>query len=504
MKNLLSIESLSAAEIHQILELAAEMKSTRGRHAAHPLRHQCWALMFSKSSTRTRVSFEVGIRELGGDALFLSANDIQLGRGEPISDTARVLGRMVHGAVIRTFAQRDVEDFARYSGIPTINALTDDEHPCQILADLQTIQERLGGIDGKIVTFVGDGACNVPVSWMWAAAKLGFELRIAAPKPYQPQPELLARLGTDRVIVTDDLAAPRKERMCFTRTSGSAWARKRRPRTAATITRKLPGFHRTGRRPGSLFCLAPHGVCRAPALALRAVGSYPAFSPLPSASRLGRFVFCDTFRRARLSPDAPACFTRHAALWCSDFPLPAFAGSDHLLTGKFGEGAVSITPEESAASVAVEIALPDRTVSSRLKVLPPGTEPEEEIKTPFVPFPVALPEDPELLWVLGRREDLGPDEAVRVLAKIEEEFWATKGGQKLLRDRVERSFAEFIANVPAASLTESGLKRHYKEPETLKTLRRLGEAPKNASAVNAPVESKPDAQLAETSVAPWE
>ena len=205
MKNLLSIESLSAAEIRQILELAAEMKSARGSHATHPLRHQCWALMFSKSSTRTRVSFEVGIRELGGDVLFLSANDIQLGRGEPISDTARVLGRMVHGAVIRTFAQRDVEDFARYSGIPTINALTDEEHPCQILADLQTIQERLGGIEGKIVTFVGDGACNVPVSWMWAAAKLGFELRIAAPKAYQPQPELLARLGANRVIVTDDL-----------------------------------------------------------------------------------------------------------------------------------------------------------------------------------------------------------------------------------------------------------------------------------------------------------
>ena len=207
MKHLLSIESLSAAEIHHILEIAAEMKSTRGRHAAQPLRHQCWALMFSKSSTRTRVSFEVGIRELGGDALFLSANDIQLGRGEPISDTARVLGRMVQGAIIRTFAQRDVEDFARYSGIPTINALTDGEHPCQILADLQTIQELQGGIDGKIVTFVGDGACNVPVSWMWAAAKLGFELRIAAPKPYQPHPETLTRLGTDRVIVTEDLAA---------------------------------------------------------------------------------------------------------------------------------------------------------------------------------------------------------------------------------------------------------------------------------------------------------
>src|SRR5215510_12544118 len=125
MKHLLSIESLSAKELHHILDLAAEMKQTRGQHAKHPLRHQCWAMMFSKSSTRTRVSFEVGIRELGGDVLFLAADDIQLGRGEPIADTARVLGRMCHGAVIRTFAQSDVEDFAKLSGIPTINALTD-------------------------------------------------------------------------------------------------------------------------------------------------------------------------------------------------------------------------------------------------------------------------------------------------------------------------------------------------------------------------------------------
>ena len=124
---------------------------------------------------------------------FLNADDIQLGRGEPIKDTARVLGRMFHGAVIRTFAQSDVEDFAQYSGIPTINALTDDEHPCQILADLQTIREKLGGIEGKTVTFVGDGACNVPISWMWAAAKLDFELRIAAPNAYQPAPEIVAR-----------------------------------------------------------------------------------------------------------------------------------------------------------------------------------------------------------------------------------------------------------------------------------------------------------------------
>ncbi|HEX8312519.1 MAG TPA: ornithine carbamoyltransferase [Chthoniobacteraceae bacterium] len=204
---MLSIESLSASEIHEILRVAVQMKATRGRHEKHPLRHQCWAMMFSKSSTRTRVSFEVGIRELGGDVLFLNATDIQLGRGEPIKDTARVMGRMLHGAVIRTFAQSDVDEFAEFSGIPTINALTDQEHPCQILADLQTIQEKLGSIEGKVVTFVGDGACNVPISWAWAAAKLDFELRIAAPKPFQPDAALLSRLGSGRVSVTEDLDA---------------------------------------------------------------------------------------------------------------------------------------------------------------------------------------------------------------------------------------------------------------------------------------------------------
>ncbi len=205
MKNLLSIESLSAAEIHQIIDLSIQMKAERGRHEKHPLRHQCWALIFSKSSTRTRVSFEVGIRELGGDVMFLSANDIQLGRGEPIMDTARVMGRMLHGAVIRTFAQKDVEDFAQYSAIPTINALTDEEHPCQILADLLTIREKLGTLEGKTLTFVGDGACNVPKSWIWAASKLGFELRIAAPKSFQPDAEWLAGLKAKNVMVTDDV-----------------------------------------------------------------------------------------------------------------------------------------------------------------------------------------------------------------------------------------------------------------------------------------------------------
>jgi ornithine carbamoyltransferase len=137
--------------------------------------------------------------------MFLSAADIQLGRGEPIEDTARVMGRILDGAVIRTFRQSDVEVFAEYSKIPTINALTDDEHPCQILADLQTIREKLGGVEGRSVCFIGDGACNVAASWLWAAAKLDFELRIAAPAAFQPSPDLMERLGPHaRVLLIED------------------------------------------------------------------------------------------------------------------------------------------------------------------------------------------------------------------------------------------------------------------------------------------------------------
>jgi ornithine carbamoyltransferase len=182
------------------------MKASRGGDTPQPLAGQCWALIFSKSSTRTRVSFEVGIRELGGKVMFLSATDIQLGRGEPIEDTARVMGRMLHGAVIRTYEQSDVDLFAKHSGIPTINALTDEEHPCQILADLMTIREKLGSIEGRSICFIGDGACNVPASWIWAASKLDFELRIAAPKPFQPSKELLTKVGKQaRIHVTENL-----------------------------------------------------------------------------------------------------------------------------------------------------------------------------------------------------------------------------------------------------------------------------------------------------------
>lgn len=203
MQHLLSIEQLSAKEIQGLLDSAAHLKLQRGRDGTQ-LAGQTWALIFTKSSTRTRVSFEVGIRELGGFPMFLSKNDIQLGRGEPIKDTARVLGRMVHGAIIRTFAQQDVVDFAEYSGIPTINALTDDEHPCQILADLLTIREKLGTWEGKKVAFIGDGFSNMTISWMWAAKRLGFKLVVASPVSCQPPADFLAKLDAPNVTIISD------------------------------------------------------------------------------------------------------------------------------------------------------------------------------------------------------------------------------------------------------------------------------------------------------------
>jgi len=183
-RHLLGLKGAEEKTIREILALAVRYKAERKTLSWRPLAGQTWALIFTKSSTRTRVSFEVAIRELGGNALFLNANDLQLGRGEPIKDTARVLGRMVHGAIIRTYAQSDVEEFARYAKIPTVNALTDDEHPCQILADIQTIEEKLGPITGKKIAFIGDCACNVARSWIYAAEILKFNLVLAGPNGY--------------------------------------------------------------------------------------------------------------------------------------------------------------------------------------------------------------------------------------------------------------------------------------------------------------------------------
>ncbi len=204
MKHLLKLEGMPKEDMLNILASVKDIKNGRGANEPKPLNAQTWAMIFTKSSTRTRVSFEVGIRELGGAVMFLNANDMQLGRGEPIKDTARVLGRMVHGAVIRTYAQSDVEEFSKLSKIPTINALTDSEHPCQILTDIFTFEEARGPIQGKIVTYVGDGACNVPLSWVHAAAALDFELRIAAPKEFQPNNETLAK-AKGNISCTEDI-----------------------------------------------------------------------------------------------------------------------------------------------------------------------------------------------------------------------------------------------------------------------------------------------------------
>lgn len=205
MKHFLSIEQLSGAEIKHLVDRAADLKKNR-KSSPQVLAGQTWALIFNKSSTRTRVSFEVGVRELGGSPMFLSGAEMQLGRGEPVKDTARVLGRMVDGAIIRTFAQQDVCEFAEYSKLPTINALTDEEHPCQILADLQTIRERLGDWKGKRVCFLGDGDCNVARSWIWAAARLGFDLVIGAPTEFQPAASFMSGVPGGNIVLEADAA----------------------------------------------------------------------------------------------------------------------------------------------------------------------------------------------------------------------------------------------------------------------------------------------------------
>jgi ornithine carbamoyltransferase len=202
-------------------------KRERGSQTLLPLKGQTWAMIFAKSSTRTRVSFEVGIHELGGKALFLNTDDIQLGRGELVKDTARVLGRMTHGCIIRTYAQQDVEDFAHYSQIPTVNALTDQEHPCQILTDLFTIEEKFGSVRGKVVAFVGDGASNISNSWAFAAGKMDFELRVAAPEEFQLSDEVMEK-AKGKSSARPILLKRRREPMSSIPIHGFRWARKRR------------------------------------------------------------------------------------------------------------------------------------------------------------------------------------------------------------------------------------------------------------------------------------
>src|SRR6266567_879606 len=189
-RDFLAITDLTRDEILRLFDLASRMKA--GQYRETPLSGKTLAMIFAKSSTRTRVSFEVGTYQLGGHALFLSSRDIQIGRGEPIPDTARVLSRYVSGIMIRTFDHEEVVDLARHATIPVINGLTDLSHPCQVLADLFTVREALGGWEGKRIAWVGDGN-NMANSWIEAAQVLGFELRLACPEGFEPNRAMFDR-----------------------------------------------------------------------------------------------------------------------------------------------------------------------------------------------------------------------------------------------------------------------------------------------------------------------
>ena len=200
-RDFLAITDFTRDEIHRLFDLAKKMKT--GGYRDTPLSGKTLAMIFAKSSTRTRVSFEVGAYQLGGQALFLSSRDIQIGRGEPIPDTARVLSRYVDGIMIRTFDHGEVEELARFATIPVINGLTDLTHPCQVLADLFTIREHLGGWDGKRIAWVGDGN-NMANAWLEAAAVLGFELSLACPEGFEPnRAKFEAACKKTKVTVTE-------------------------------------------------------------------------------------------------------------------------------------------------------------------------------------------------------------------------------------------------------------------------------------------------------------
>jgi ornithine carbamoyltransferase len=208
MKHFLKETDLKAHEVAEVFALAQSLKAKRGRHTPPVLEHQTWAMIFSKSSTRTRVSFEVGIHELGGNPVFLNKNDIQLGRGESIEDTAKVLSRFVHGLIVRTYDHSEVERLATAGTIPVINALTDFLHPCQIYTDAFTMTERwaktggggdlLASLKGRKIAFLGDTACNMANSWILGANLFGMKISLAGPAGFEPSAEfntLLAKEG---------------------------------------------------------------------------------------------------------------------------------------------------------------------------------------------------------------------------------------------------------------------------------------------------------------------
>lgn len=222
-KDLLSIHDLSCAEVQQILDLAAELKAKQKNGIEHHiLKGKTLGMIFEKASTRTRVSFEVGMWQLGGMGLFLSSRDMQIGRGEPIKDTARVLSRYVDGIMIRTFSHEIVTELARYATVPVINALTDLQHPCQALADIFTVMEHKGNLKGLKMAYIGD-CNNMANSLMHACAKVGMDISIAAPQEYAPNEAMVAEAvadaaltGSKITICTDPLEAAKDADVLYT------------------------------------------------------------------------------------------------------------------------------------------------------------------------------------------------------------------------------------------------------------------------------------------------
>jgi len=274
MKHFLKETDFKSHELGGVFALAREFKAQRGRKPASPLAGQTWAMIFSKSSTRTRVSFEVGIHELGGNPLFLNRNDIQIGRGESVADTARVLSRFVHGLVVRTFDHAEVQELADTGSIPVINALTDLLHPCQIYADAFTLAERwsagsddlVGSLRGKKIAFVGDRGCNVANSWILGANLFGMKISLAGPPGFEAAPEFNELLAAEGFaggyeFTTDPYEAVRDADVVYT----DVWVSMGKEEETAERIRVMTPFAVTPKlfaaaKPDALFmhCLPAH------------------------------------------------------------------------------------------------------------------------------------------------------------------------------------------------------------------------------------------------------
>lgn len=244
-KDLLKMDDLSKEDILDILNLADQLKYELKHNIPHEhLKGKSLGMIFEKSSTRTRVSFEAGMYQLGGNALFLSSRDLQIGRGEPIEDTARVLSRFIQGIMIRTYSQKEVETLAKYSSIPIINGLTDEEHPCQVLADLMTIREYKNILDGLNVAYIGDGN-NMAHSLTIGTLKVGMNFKIACPKDYMPKQEyikrgheLAAHEGTNFSICHSPLEAAKDADVILT----DVWASMGQEKDAEKKAKSFEGF----------------------------------------------------------------------------------------------------------------------------------------------------------------------------------------------------------------------------------------------------------------------